>query len=59
MNTCDYKNCEKKAIVKGFVSLREPDPITGSKFLDVNACDEHQKVNGFFEYFVDAGYEHE
>ena len=47
---CDYKNCEKEATVKGFVSLRSPDPITGSKFTDVNACDQHKGVSGFFQY---------
>ena len=51
---CDYKGCVKQATTKGFVSLREPHPKTGSKFMDVRACDEHKNKDSFFPYVEDA-----
>jgi hypothetical protein len=50
MARCDYKNCDESATTKGFVQLRDIDPVTGSKYADVNACDKHKEKDGFFPY---------
>jgi len=42
-NKCNYGDCEKEATTKGFVLTRE------NHFVDVVACDEHKKLNSFFE----------
>ncbi|WP_180953812.1 hypothetical protein [Bacillus sp. M6-12] len=48
MGVCCYKNCEQEATTKGFVLARNPN---GGQDIptDVEACDKHKKVRGFFE----------
>jgi hypothetical protein len=48
MSTCCYKNCTEEATTKGFVLARNPE---GGKDIPTNveACDKHKKVAGFFE----------
>lgn len=48
MEKCCYKNCEKKATTNGFIFARNPEG--GSDIpINVQACDVHKNVAGFFE----------
>jgi hypothetical protein len=46
---CQYKTCECLAVSKGTVFTK--NPINGGKDIpvEVYACEEHVKVNSFFE----------
>lgn len=39
---CDYNTCKEIATTKGHVWTRDKE------FVEVNACDEHSKLSGFF-----------
>lgn len=49
MPKCDYQDCTKDAIVRGFIFGH----VTGSgekdRLIPVNACNKHRKAEGFYE----------
>jgi hypothetical protein len=44
MERCSYGNCNKEAVIKGFVFVKE----SKSRTVEVVACEEHSKQPSFF-----------
>lgn len=45
---CDYKGCKARATTRGFIYGHVRGNNEGDKFIPVNACDLHKKIDGFF-----------
>jgi hypothetical protein len=46
MKICDYKGCEREAVIEGFVITKQED----STYRDVTVwtCNDHKNTSGFF-----------